>query len=312
MENTLLHRKRSNRTKESFGDMVFLVIAYGILLLFAFCYLYPLYFTVIASVSDAYNVYRGEVFLLPKGFTLEAYTLVFQNKEIWTGYANTIYYTVMGTCLNLILTIPTAYALSRKRMFGRPILMYLFLFTMYFSGGMIPTYLLYKNMDLINTRWVLILHGGISVYNVIVTRTYFQNNIPEDLFEAARIDGASEFGIFFKIVLQLSAPILAVITLYYAVSHWSAYFSAMIYTSDVAIQPLQVVLRRILILNQSAFVDAIESGDPELIADAERRAHMALTMKYSLVFIASAPMLIAYPFVQKHFVKGMMVGSVKG
>ena len=242
MENTLLRRKRSNRTKESFGDMVFLVIAYGILLLFAFCCLYPLYFTVIASVSDAYNVYRGEVFLLPKGFTLEAYTLVFQNKEIWTGYANTIYYTVMGTCLNLILTIPTAYALSRKRMFGRPILMYLFLFTMYFSGGMIPTYLLYKNMDLINTRWVLILHGGISVYNVIVTRTYFQNNIPEDLFEAARIDGASEFGIFFKIVLQLSAPILAVITLYYAVSHWSAYFSAMIYTSDVAIQPLQVVL----------------------------------------------------------------------
>ena len=312
MQNTLTQKKVSNRTKESFGDMIFLIIAYGILLALAFCCLYPLYFTVIASVSDAYNVYRGEVFLLPQGFTLEAYSLVFQNKEIWTGYMNTIYYTVMGTALNLLLTIPTAYALSRKRMFGRTFLMYIFLFTMYFSGGMIPTYLLYKNMHLINTRWVLILNGGISVYNVIVTRTYFQNNIPEDLFEAARIDGSNEFGIFFRIVLQLSGPILAVIALYYAVSHWSAYFSAMIYTSDVAIQPLQVVLRRILILNQSAFVDAIESGDPELIANAEKRQHMALTMKYSLVFIASAPMLIAYPFVQKHFVKGMMVGSVKG
>ena len=312
MQNTVTQKKISNRTKESFTDKIFLVVAYTILLTLAFCCLYPLYFTVIASVSDAYNVYRGEVFLLPKGFTVEAYTLVFQNKEIWTGYANTIYYTVMGTALNLLLTIPTAYALSRKRMLGRTFLMYIFLFTMYFSGGMIPTYLLYKNLDLINTRWVLILHGGISVYNVIVTRTYFQNNIPEDLFEAARIDGSNEFGIFFRIVLQLSGPILAVIALYYAVSHWSSYFSAMIYTSDVAIQPLQVVLRRILILNQSDFVDAVESGDPELIANAEKRQHMALTMKYSLVFIASAPMLIAYPFVQKHFVKGMMVGSVKG
>ena len=312
MQNTVTQKKISNRTKESFTDKIFLVVAYTILLTLAFCCLYPLYFTVIASVSDAYNVYRGEVFLLPKGFTLEAYSLVFQNKEIWTGYANTVYYTVMGTALNLLLTIPTAYALSRKRMLGRTFLMYIFLFTMYFSGGMIPTYLLYKNMHLINTRWVLILNGGISVYNVIVTRTYFQNNIPEDLFEAARIDGSNEFGIFFRIVLQLSGPILAVIALYYAVAHWSAYFSAMIYTSDVAIQPLQVVLRRILILNQSAFVDAIESGDPELIANAEKRQHMALTMKYSLVFIASAPMLIAYPFVQKHFVKGMMVGSVKG
>ena len=312
MQNTVTQKKISNRTKESFTDKIFLVVAYTILLTLAFCCLYPLYFTVIASVSDAYNVYRGEVFLLPKGFTLEAYSLVFQNKEIWTGYANTVYYTVMGTALNLLLTIPTAYALSRKRMLGRTFLMYIFLFTMYFSGGMIPTYLLYKNMHLINTRWVLILNGGISVYNVIVTRTYFQNNIPEDLFEAARIDGSNEFGIFFRIVLQLSGPILAVIALYYAVAHWSAYFSAMIYTSDVAIQPLQVVLRRILILNQSAFVDAVESGDPELIANAEKRQHMALTMKYSLVFIASAPMLIAYPFVQKHFVKGMMVGSVKG
>ena len=274
--------------------------------------LYPLYFTIIASVSDAYSVYGGKVTWLPVQFTLEAYSLVFQNKMIWQGYANTIFYTLTGTLFNLVLTIPTAYALSKKNMYGRTFLMYLFLFTMYFSGGMIPTYLLYKNMNLINTRWVLILHGGISVYNVIVTRTYFQNNIPESLYEAARIDGSSEFGIFFKIVLPLSAPILAVIILYYAVTHWSSYFSAMIYTSDVAIQPLQVVLRKILILNQAAFTDALESGDVDVIKDAERRAYMAITMKYALVFIASAPMLVAYPFVQKYFVKGIMVGSVKG
>ena len=206
MQNTVTQKKISNRTKESFTDKIFLVVAYTILLTLAFCCLYPLYFTVIASVSDAYNVYRGEVFLLPKGFTVEAYTLVFQNKEIWTGYANTIYYTVMGTALNLLLTIPTAYALSRKRMLGRTFLMYIFLFTMYFSGGMIPTYLLYKNMDLINTRWVLMLHGGISVYNVIVTRTYFPNNIPEDLFEAARIDGASRLQILWFVNLPGILP----------------------------------------------------------------------------------------------------------
>lgn len=294
------------------GDKVFLFVVYGVVLLIVFLCAYPLYLTIISSISDPYEVYRGHVNLLPSGFTLESYKLVFTNKAIWRGYGNTILYTLAGTAYNLFLTIPSAYALSKRRMWGRGILATIFLITMYFGGGMIPTYILYKNLGMINTRLLLIINGGVSVYNVIVTRTYFQGNIPDTLFEAARIDGANEFLVFFKLVLPLSAPIIAVITLYYAVSHWGSYFPAMIYTYDQQLQPLQLVLRNILILNESAYTDAMSSGDAELIADAARQAYVALTMKYSLVFIASAPMLVAYPFVQKYFVKGIMVGSLKG
>jgi len=298
----------------SLGDKVFLIIVYSVLILIAFLCLYPLYFTVIASLSDPYEVYRGKVNLFPKGFTLEAYTLVFQNRMIWRGYANTVFYTVAGTAFNLLLTIPAAYALSKKRMLGRSFVSTLFLITMYFSGGMIPTYILMNELNLVNTPWIMILSGGLSVYNVVVARTYFQNSIPETLYEAARIDGAGEFRIFLKLVIPLSAPIIAVIALYYAVAHWSSYFDAMIYITDADLHPLQVVLRRILILNEAAYEDAVSSGDAtqEMIQDAARQAEMALVMKFSLVFIASAPMLAAYPFIQKFFVKGIMVGSLKG
>ena len=306
--------KKSKWSNYSLSDKIFLIVVYSTLILIAFVCLYPLYYTVIASVSDPYEVYRGKVNLLPSKFSLESYKLVFQNESIWRGYANTIFYTVVGTLFNLFLTIPTAYALSKKRMFGRGFFMTLFLITMYFGGGMIPTYILYNNLGLINTRWIMILCGGLSVYNMVVTRTYFQNNIPETLFEAARIDGANEIGIFLKLVIPLSAPIIAVITLYYAVSHWSSYFNAMIYITNDELHPLQVVLRRILILNESAYTDAVSSSEAtaEIIANAAKQAEMALTMKYSLVFIASAPMLIIYPFIQKFFVKGIMVGSLKG
>ena len=307
-------RKKSKWSNYSLSDKIFLIVVYGTLILIAFVCLYPIYYTVIASVSDPYDVYRGKVNLLPSKFSLESYKLVFQNKSIWRGYANTIFYTVFGTLFNLFLTIPTAYALSKKRMFGRGFFMTLFLITMYFGGGMIPTYILYNNLGLINTRWIMIICGGLSVYNMIVTRTYFQNNIPETLFEAARIDGANEIRIFLKLVIPLSAPIIAVITLYYAVSHWSSYFNAMIYITNDELHPLQVVLRRILILNESAYTDAVSSSESsaEIIANAAKQAEMALTMKYSMVFIASAPMLIIYPFIQKFFVKGIMVGSLKG
>lgn len=305
--------KRINKWRNySWNDKVFLIVVYTTIVLITLVCLYPLYYTVIASFSDAAAVYTGKVSILPRGFTTEAYELVFQNKSIWRGYANTIFYTVVGTSFNLFLTIPTAYALSKKRMYGRGLLMTLFIITMYFGGGMIPTYLLFKNMHLVNTPWIMIINGGISVYNVIVTRTYFQNNIPETLFEAARIDGANEFRIFFQLVLPLSAPILAVITLYYAVSHWSSYFPALIYITETDYHPLQMVLRRILILNETAYTDALASGNSDMIADALRQSQLAVTMKYALVFIASAPMLIIYPFIQKHFVKGIMVGSLKG
>ena len=289
--NTLKIKKRGAWYGTTRGDKVFLTIVYITIALIVLMCAYPLYLTVIASISDPYDVYSGKVNLLPSGFSLESYQLVFTNKAIWRGYGNSILYTVAGTVFNLFLTIPSAYALSKRRMYGRNFLTTVFLITMYFGGGMIPTYILYKNLGLIDTRWVLIIGGGVSVYNVIVTRTFFQNNIPETLFEAARIDGANEFLVFLKLVLPLSAPIIAVITLYYAVGHWGSY---------------------LLILNETAYTDALASGDASLIEDAARQAYLALTMKYSLVFIASAPMLVAYPFVQKHFVKGVMVGSLKG
>ena len=295
------------------SDKVFTVVVYFVVTLIALICLYPLYFTVIASVSDAHAVYTGKVNFFPIGFTMKAYEMVFENSVIWQGYLNSIFYTLVGTVFNLLLTIPAAYSLGKKRMFGRGVLTAIFLITMYFGGGMIPTYIMMKNLNLINTRWIMILTGGVSVYNVIVTRTYFQNNIPEEMYEAARIDGANEFTIFFRMVLPLSKPILAVIALYYAVAHWSGYFNAMIYLTDNALQPLQIILRRILILNEQSLLDAVASdAGAEYLADAAQRAYMAKTIQFAVVFIGSAPMLILYPFIQKFFVKGVMIGSLKG
>lgn len=305
--------KKSKWTYLSLSEKIFYVVVYTIVALVAFLCLYPLYFTVLASFSDPHEVFSGNVSFWPVGFSLDAYSAVFKNNSIWRGYANTIYYTFMGTVFNLFLTIPAAYALSKKKMYGRGFLMTLFIITMYFGGGLIPTYLLYNKMHLVNTRWIMIISGGLSVYNMIVTRTYFQNNIPESLCEAARIDGANEIYIFGKLVLPLSGPIVAVMTLYYAVSHWSSYFGAMIYLTDQKLHPLQLVLRRILILNEKAYEAALEADvTGELLASVAKQAELALTMKYSIVFIASLPMLILYPFVQKYFVKGLTVGALKG
>ena len=312
MKSETIHKK-SKWANYSLGDKIFLITVYGVIILVTFACLYPMFFTVIASVSDPHAVYTGKVSFWPKGFSLTSYKLVFQNKGIWKGYANTIFYTIFGTVFNLLLTIPSAYALSKKKMYGRSFLMTLFIITMYFSGGMVPTYILFDKLQLINTRWILVIAGGLSVYNMVVARTYFQNNIPETLFEAARIDGSSEFRIFWQLVIPLSAPIIAVITLYYAVGHWSSYFNALIYVTDSDLAPLQLVLRRILILNETAYEDAMAAGaDTEILQNAAMQAQQAVTMKYSLVFIASLPMLIIYPFIQKFFVKGIMVGSLKG
>lgn len=297
----------------SADDAIFALIVNALVALIALICLYPLYYTIIASLSDPYAVYSGKVAFMPVGISIEAYTLVAANPDIWLGYMNSIFYTVGGTLFNLILTIPCAYALSKKRMFGRAAITGIILFTMYFSGGMVPTYILYKQMRLINTPWIMILVGGVSVYNIVVTRVYFQNNVPESLFEAARIDGSNELGVFFRIVLPLSGPIFAVMALYYAVGHWNGYFNAMIYLTKTKYQPLALVLRRILILNETAAEELMSSdASSEAITAAAKRAYAAATMKYSLVFIASAPMLIVYPFVQKFFVKGIMIGSLKG
>ncbi|MCI8798570.1 carbohydrate ABC transporter permease [Acetatifactor muris] len=292
---------------------LFDVINTILLLLLAFVCIYPLYYTVIASFSDYIPVATGKVSFWPIDFTTLAYEAILDNKEIWLGYRNTIIYTILGTLFNLFLTVPTAYVMSKKRMFGHTLLTWFFLITMYFSGGMVPTYLLYRNLNLINNPMIMIVTGGLSVYNMIVARTYFSSSIPESLYESVKIDGGSEFDQFFRIALPLSKPVVAVITLYYAVGHWNSYFNAMMYLSNRKYHPLALVLRRILILNESIVSDdRLANMDARILADLTQKANMAVVMKYALVLISSLPLLIAYPFVQKYFVKGVMIGSVKG
>lgn len=286
---------------------------YAIMIVVVVVILYPLYFTVIASFSDARSVASGQVTWKPVGFTLDAYKHVFTYKDIWKGYGNSIFYTVVGTIFNLFLTIPAAYGMSKKFLPGRGIIMTVFLITMYFGGGLVPTYLLVKNIGLLNSRMTLVILGGLSIYNMIVTRVYFSSSIPGTLYEAAEIDGASEMRKFVSIALPLAKPIIAVMTLYYGVSRWNNYYNALIYTSDSDLEPLQAVLRRVLILGQNALNEEVLEANlsvDEMVAQMQRM-YLAYTMKYAVVFVASAPLLIAYPFVQKHFVKGVMIGALK-
>lgn len=295
------------------SSTVFNIVIYGFLVLLSIVIFYPLYFTVIASFSDPYEVISGNVMFWVKGFTLSSYKEVFKNKDIWVGYRNGIIYTVFGTLLNLAITVPAAYALSKKNLWKRNLITTYFLITMYFSGGLLPTYLQVKSLGLLNQPYTLIILGGISVYNLVVARTYFQTSIPDSLYEAAEIDGCSQFGQFFKIALPLAKPIIAVITLYYAVARWNNFFDSLVYVSSPKYYSLQMVLRNILLEGQAALtqIDA-SSVDTDQLTYLMKRAYLAESMKYSIIFIASLPMLIAYPFVQKYFVKGVMIGSVKG
>lgn len=293
-------------------DRAFDVINVALLVLLTLLVLYPLYFTIIASLSNPHAVSRGEVLVWIKDFTLEPYSNVFKNQDIWTGYYNSIRYTIIGTLYSLVITIPCAYVLSRKGIKGKGIMMAFFVITMYFSGGMIPSYLLVNSLGMVNTMWAVIIPYGFTVYNMIVARTFFMSNMSDELYEAAKIDGANEYTIFFRIVLPLSSAIIAVISLYVAVAQWNSFFPGMLYLDDKKLFPLQNILRNILILNQSMNVVDMASLEDEEIAVLLRRQLMAQGMKYSLVFIASAPVLIAYPFVQKYFVKGVMIGAVKG
>lgn len=306
------------KIKESLSDKGFGVLNMLFLVFCLLAVLYPLYFVLIASVSEPYTVGAGMLRFLPQGFTLEGYANVFRNGDIWIGYRNAVYYTVVGTLFNLTLTLPAAYALSKKNLPFRTGISIYFLFTMFFGGGLIPYFLLIRALGLFNTPYTLILLGGVSVFNIVVTRTYFQTAIPDELYDAAYIDGASEMQSFIKIAIPLAAPIIAVITLYYAVGHWNDYFSALLYLSNKKYFPLQLILRGILTQNQSALAGITATGSNAAVVDAgqiqekTRLSYMAESMKYSLIFIASVPMLILYPFVQKHFVRGVMIGSLKG
>ena len=302
------HSKGAGRKLSS--DRVFDIVNYALVSLLVLIVLYPLIFVVSASFSDPILVNSGQVWLLPKGLTIEGYKSVLEYEMVWVGYGNTIFYTLVGTSINLVLTLITAYALSRRDLIGRNFFTMFFAFTMYFSGGLIPTYITVKNLGLLDTRAVLLVLGAISMYNVIITRTYFSNNIPFELQEAAFLDGCSDVGLFTRVILPLSPPIIAVMALYYAVGHWNSYFNAMIYLTDRYKMTLQIFLREVLLLNQLA--DMMGSADTDEMMRIAERQKMAMIMKYCLIVVSSAPILCAYPFLQRYFVKGIMVGAVKG
>lgn len=297
---------RKNKIREPIPDRIFNFINNLFLLLALLIVAYPLLFILSASVSDSSAVIRGEVWLLPVGFDLKAYEAVFKSSMIMTGYLNSIFYTVLGTIFNLILTILTAYPLSRSKLFGKSVITWFFMFTMFFSGGLIPLYITMNDLHLLNTRFAVIVVGGISIYNMIVMRTFFQSTIPEDIYEAGYLDGCGDIRMLIKIVLPLSKPIIAVMVLYYAVWHWNDYFNALMYVSDPQMSPLQLVLREILVLNK------MDGQMMQSAASMANRAGMYELLRYAVIVVASVPVLLIYPFVQKHFVKGVMIGSVKG
>lgn len=299
--------KKNHRMKRSWDDKVFDWICNAFIITLIILVLYPLWFVLMASFSDPMYVNNGTFLIIPRGFTLEGYKYVFENSKIWAAYGNTIYYTVMGTIFGTLVTLLAGYAFSRKDLIGGSLIMKLFVFTMYFSGGTIPLYLIIQKLGLLNTREIMIILGSVSVYNIIIVRSFMVTNIPNDLYDAAQIDGCGNGRFFFQIVLPLSKAVIAIMVLYIAVYHWNSYFNAMMYLTDGDMQPLQVILREILVLSTAASADP--NADPELIA---RMQKLATVMKYSFIVIATAPILCVYPFIQKHFVKGVMIGSVKG
>lgn len=293
------------------GDVVFDVINVFVVALITLTMIYPMWYIIIVSIATPEEAALGGIYLWPETISFEAYQNVFKNQDIWLSYANTVLYTVAHTIYVLLLTIPAAYTLSKKQLPGRVVITWYFFITMFLSGGLIPSYILNRNLGLVNSRWIMILGMGIGYSNLIITRTYFQTSIPNELFESAYIDGATEWQTFLKIALPLSGAIIAVMALYAAVGTWGSWYTAFIYITDQKKWPLQLRLRQILILNQTQSLDYGMMSQEE-IEMLQHQAFMVYTMKYAIIFIACAPMLVLYPFVQKYFVKGVMIGSLKG
>lgn len=292
--------------RESKGDRLFVAFVYLFLTLILVIVAVPLIYILSSSVSSPQAVTSGKVWLFPVDFTLDGYKAVFRNPQIGVGYLNSLFYTVVGTVVNVALTIMLGYPLAKKTLYGRSFFMVMLVITMMFDGGLIPYYLIVKDLHLLDTRWAMILPGAMGVFQVIVARTFFQTTIPDELSEAAELDGCSDIRFIFSIVLPLSKPIIAVMTLMYAVGHWNAYFDALIFLRSPDLFPLQIILRNILILNT---VDASMMAN---VNQMQAQQGLKDLIKYSLIVVASAPVLIIYPFVQKHFVKGVMIGSLKG
>jgi putative aldouronate transport system permease protein len=298
-------RNRITKPKTLLSDKVFGLVNDGLMLLAALIVFYPLMYILSSAFSSPTAVSKGQVVFFPVDFSLRGFEEVFSHKAIVTGFANTLFYTVVGTIVNILMTVAAAYPLSRKNLPGRRILLFIFTFTMLFNGGLIPSYLLTAKLGLINNRAVMIIPVALNVFNVIICRTFFETTIPEELIEAAQLDGLSHTRFIFQIAMPLSKAIIAVLVLYYGLGHWNSYFQAFLYITDKSKFPLQIVLRDILILNQVN--DII--GDPMLF---HAKQGMAQLLKYSLIVVASVPFMLAYPFVAKYFVKGVMIGAVKG
>lgn len=292
--------------KPTASDKVFQVLNTIFLIFIVAIVLYPLVFVLSASISEPEHLLKGEIWLFPKNITFDSYLRVFKNDAILRGYANTIKYTLVGTTLNLLMTIAAAYPLSRRDFYGRGIITAMMVFTMFFSGGLIPRFLLVRDLGLYNSMWALILPGAVSVWNITIMRTFFQSSVPYEIQEAAMIDGCSNIGILTRVVLPLSMPIIAVMVMFYSVGHWNAYFNALIYLTDRAKYPLQVILREILI--QENMGDMASFIDEGII----RQMMLAEGLKYAVVVVANLPVLMIYPLIQKHFAKGMLIGGLKG
>ncbi|MEH7414439.1 carbohydrate ABC transporter permease [Neobacillus drentensis] len=295
--------KKGKSTSDIIFDSIILVLSACVFLIIA----YPLYFVVIASVSDSTLVSTGQVTLIPKGFSLFGYKEIFHDSRIWVGYKNTIIYTVLGTFVNLLFTLPAAYVLSRQEFKARRVIMIIFIITMFFNGGLIPTYLLMKDLHMTNTMWVFIIPFSVNVFNLIITRTFFESSLPKELFEAAQMDGCTHFQFFGKVALPLSKAVISVVGLYYLVGHWNDFFTGLVYIRDYSLQPLQIVLRDILVSNQ-VFSEGAGSGG----AAGGYAQKYADQVKYAVIIVSTLPILLVYPFIQKYFEKGVMIGSVKG
>jgi multiple sugar transport system permease protein/putative aldouronate transport system permease protein len=302
--------KRKNRMRISGSDRVYLAVVYTFIGLFSIAVIYPLVYVVSASFSSPNALIQGRVFFLPVEPGLQGYAAVFQNDSIWRGYVNSILYTVSGTALSVFLTMLGGFVLSRREFPLRVPVMLFFMVTMFFSGGLVPSYLLITNLHILNTIWAIILPGAFSVWFSVIVRTFIHSTIPEELFEATSLDGGNYFDYLFRIVWPLSVPVIAVMALSFATGHWNSYFSAMIYLNDVKQYPLQLILRSILIENSYDFTKtSISTID---VRSALERQYLAELLKYSLIIVSSVPLLVVYPFLQKYFIKGIMVGSLKG
>jgi putative aldouronate transport system permease protein len=297
------HRRAVRRD----SDALFDVLNNLVMSLFLFLVAYPLYFVLIASVSDPTYVNSGQVLLLPKGLMSLGYERILHDTRILVGYRNTIMYTLVGTSVNVALTLSSGYVFSRKDFKGRKVLLMMFTFTMFFGGGMVPTYLLVKGVGLMNTFWAMVVPNAVSVFNIIIAKTYFETSIPAEMHEAAFMDGCADLRFFFSIALPLSKALAAVMVLFYAVGHWNSFFSALVYLESERMYPLQLVLRNILLVEQSN--DAGMLNDVREMIERQKAAEL---IKYGVIVVSNLPVLMLYPMVQKHFVKGVLVGSLKG